>query len=182
MYRDLEGAEDLPGRGLRRLRREGRLRHHVPRRKWATQVARASAVVWVSSVALLNSAGCRSQSSSLDDGACHVRGCVRRASVALLSGADATSAQRICGGVVVSQSESTTLVLTAAHCDGSRHRPQSQLFVRPDCAPEARVAATAVNPHPLFRPGDPDSGYDFAVVIVPRIACALSVELAPRRE
>jgi Trypsin len=99
----------------------------------------------------------------------------------VLAGADATTATPICAGVVVDQSEDTTWVLTAAHCGSSYRDRGGQLFVRAACASERTSRVSSLEQHPLFRRGDPQSAYDFALLGVPRIPCALAAKLGALR-
>jgi hypothetical protein len=96
----------------------------------------------------------------------------------VLAGASATSATPICSGVVIGGDNETSIVLTAAHCGSAKRDIDKRLFARAACDSRRTLAASSVERHPLFRQGDAASGYDFAVLTVPRVGCAPRVELS----
>lgn len=109
---------------------------------------------------------------------CGDRRCSARALVSVLAANEMGEATRICSGVVIGGNDATTTVLTAAHCGVSKRDGERRLFARFACDSRRTVAVESVERHPSFRRGDADSGYDFAILSVPRVGCAERVEFS----
>lgn len=108
---------------------------------------------------------------------CSERRCSARALVSVLAGDNIGEATPICSGIVIGGGGGTTRVLTAAHCGAGKRDGAHRLFARVACDSRT-LAVESVERHPSFRAGDAESGYDFAILTLPRVGCASRVEFS----
>ena len=144
----------------------------MPRREREQALAPLLAI----SVLLTSLNACPSLQRSNEGETCGRLECLQSTSAAVLVGDSAASAAPACKGIVIRNDADSTTILTAAHCGNARRDDAKKLFVEVDCARSGVVEARRFDRHPRFRRRDAASGYDFAVLNIPRVACALPVE------